>query len=109
MCERWRRSFESFLEDMGERPSAQHSIDRKDPEGNYEPSNCRWATKEQQARSRCKTKSWGSGVVGVTKVRNGNWAVRIHVNGKAVWVGTFKDLDTAIAHRMQAEEELWGR
>ncbi len=48
VCERWDRSFVAFLEDMGERPSRDHSIDRLDPGGNYEPGNCRWATAMEQ-------------------------------------------------------------
>lgn len=53
VCERWINSFENFLSDMGNRPSAKHSLDRfPNKDGNYAPDNCRWATIGEQNRNK---------------------------------------------------------
>lgn len=49
VCPQWRESFESFIQDVGRRPSDLHSLDRfPNNNGNYEPGNVRWATRKQQ-------------------------------------------------------------
>ncbi len=58
VCARWVVSFESFLADMGERPTpaSDYSIERKNNDGNYEPDNCVWATRKTQQRNRSANK-----------------------------------------------------
>jgi hypothetical protein len=48
----WRESFEAFLSDVGERPTSEHCLGRKDDDGHYEPGNVEWQTRQQQWESR---------------------------------------------------------
>lgn len=54
VCERWRTSYVLFLQDMGRKPTPQHSLDRINFNGNYEPGNCRWATVDEQNKNKRK-------------------------------------------------------
>lgn len=59
ICKSWDR-FENFLADMGRRPTAAHTLERKNVNRNYMPSNCVWATREEQSRNRpyASTRHW---------------------------------------------------
>lgn len=54
VCERWlgRDGFTAFLADIGAKPTPDHSLDRRNPNGDYDPANCRWATRAEQSRNK---------------------------------------------------------
>lgn len=52
VCERWRDSFENFITDMGRRPGAEFSVERVNNDGDYEPTNCRWASRREQGKNK---------------------------------------------------------
>lgn len=105
VCARW-ADFPTFLADMGPRPSAKHSLDRIDPNGNYEPGNCRWTTKDvQQHNVRPRSNTGHRGVSKPSKGRRYLWRV---ARRGVVLHGSAKTLDEAIAARDAAQQELYG-
>ena len=81
VCDRW-QSFACFLEDMGPKPTPKHEIDRIDPAGNYEPSNCRWATRKEQAYNRRATRLIE---YQGRKLTCGQWANELGLSRQTLW------------------------
>lgn len=87
VCERWNH-FKNFVEDMGERPDGM-TIERVDVNGNYEPSNCKWASRTDQCVNRRKFSNNTSGYTGVVKAGK-LWVARFDYEGARRNIGWFK-------------------
>lgn len=94
VCDRWLESFNNFYEDMGERPEG-HTLDRIDPNGNYEPSNCRWADSSEQAVNKRENKLSNINMKNIRKDDNG-YIVDITRYGNRRRISCIKDIDIAI-------------
>lgn len=95
VCQAW-ETFINFFQDMGERPSAKHSLERKDTNGDYTPENCKWATKWEQNCNR--QSAYGKNLpVGVQK-RGGSYRARL--DNRTLYCGP--SLEQAINARLLA-------
>lgn len=106
ICDKW-LSFEGFYEDMGPRPEG-CSIDRVDSNGNYELSNCRWATWDRQCINKRKQARNKTGKVGVDFSPGGKYVASIRVDKKKKYLGTFDSLEEASVVRREAEIKYYG-
>ena len=88
VCKRW-ISFEQFAKDMGPKPSAQHTLERKNNTKGYSPSNCIWATRTEQCLNRRVFKNSASGSTGVVKKDN-SWLARYDHSGVRYNIGWYE-------------------
>jgi hypothetical protein len=82
VCNRWLESFENFFEDMGKKPSLNHSLDRINNDGNYEPGNCRWATKKEQSQNRANNRVL---IYGDIKMTFTEWCVELNIKSSTLF------------------------
>lgn len=80
VCGRW-NDFTAFLSDMGPKPGPEYSVEREDVNGNYEPSNCSWATRREQSRN--TTRNHFISAFGITKVLS-DWAAQTGLSRAAI-------------------------
>lgn len=103
VCTRWRDSFEAFIQDMGPRPSKQHSIERIDNNGDYTPENCRWATPKEQLNNtrvnrrltcngRTETLTEWAKILGITPTTLAGRLKKMSVKKALTWKGKFRFL-----------------
>lgn len=97
ISERWLSSFENFYQDMGDRPSKKHSIDRIDNDLGYSSENCKWSTNQEQSFNRRKVKGCTSKYKNVYwSTRSSKWMARyLKRDGQRVYLGLFENEDDA--------------
>lgn len=105
VCARW-HNYRNFVADMGE-PVGAETLDRKNPYGNYELDNCRWADLPTQARNIRVRKDSESGHIGVNR-RGSRWLAEITAQKKKYYAPLKDTLEEAVAARKELERLHWG-
>lgn len=108
VCKRWRDSIEAFMDDLGEKPEGDYTLDRIDVNGDYTPQNCRWADAQTQQRNKRVCRKSKTGITGVIPYKD-KFQANIRVNGKLHHLGYFNTISEAASARKRAEEKFWGR
>lgn len=106
VCARWKNSFEEFYRDMGPRPSENHTLDRRNNDGNYEPGNCRWTSQTVQIINQGISNLNKTGIKGVRVTPSGNYEASLQVHGEVKLRREFKTLEEAAEARRSAEIEF---
>ena len=105
VCHQW-QDYRQFEKDMGE-PKGNETLDRIDVYGDYEPSNCRWATPTVQNRNVRVRRDSKSGHIGV-RMRYGKWIAEITSKKKKFYSRMFDKIEDAVFARKQLELLHWG-
>jgi hypothetical protein len=105
VCKEW-HDYTNFVEDMGE-PSEGESLDRINPYGDYEKSNCRWADAKTQSRNIRVRPNNKSGYTGVYEIKTGKWKAQVTLNGTTITSKVLSNLEDAIAARKELERIHW--
>lgn len=100
VCDRWLNSFWAFVEDIGDKPSKKHSLDRVDVNGNYAPDNCKWSTQKEQCNNKRNNRLLEYNGLTMTLTQ---WAEYLGIKKKTLWqrLNTYKwPLDRCLSEKV---------